>query len=87
MPNWEARNPSCPTSTSITPIGLRSLELTRELIANEEADATELKRLRKEMRDFEDTTLWALLVDTMQLDTAKHLTLLRFVERHATHRL
>lgn len=62
------------------------LELTRELIANEEADAAELKRLRKEMRDLEDTTLWALLVDTMQLDTAKHLTMLRFVERHATRR-
>jgi rubrerythrin len=62
------------------------LELTRQLIANEETDAVELKRLRKEMRDLEDTTLWALLVDTMQLDTAKHLTLLRFVERHAAHR-
>jgi hypothetical protein len=59
------------------------LALTREMIAGEEADALELKRLRKELRDVEDTTLWALLVDTMQLDTAKHLTMLRFIERQA----
>jgi FAD/FMN-containing dehydrogenase len=41
-----------------------------------------LKRLRKDLRDVEDTTLWALLVETMQLDTAKHITVLRFIERH-----
>ena len=58
------------------------LELTQQLIANEEKDAAELKRLRKDMRDFEDTTLWALLVETMQLDTEKHLTILRFVKHH-----
>ncbi|MGE0306548.1 MAG: hypothetical protein AB7Q27_12380 [Acidimicrobiia bacterium] len=62
------------------------LDVTRRLIANEEADAAELKRLRKDMRDLEDTTLWALLVDTMQLDTAKHLTILHFVEKHAKMR-
>ncbi len=62
------------------------LELTRRLIDNEERDAVELKRLRKELRDFEDTTLWSLLVETMQLDTAKHLTMLKFVEQHAKTR-
>ena len=59
------------------------LDVTRRLIANEEADAAELKRLRKNLRELEDTTLWALMVDTMQLDTAKHLAILRFVEKHA----
>jgi hypothetical protein len=62
------------------------LDLTRELIASEERDAAELKRLRKDLRDVEDTTLWALLVDTMQLDTAKHLTILHFVERQVKAR-
>lgn len=59
------------------------LALTRLLIANEEKDAKELKRLRKDLRDVEDTTLWALLVDTMQLDTDKHIAILKFVERHS----
>lgn len=59
------------------------LELTRALIANERQDAEELKRLRKELRDVEDTTLWALLVETMRLDTEKHLAILEFVEKHA----
>ena len=62
------------------------LELTRGLLANEENDALELKRLRKDLRDVEDTTLWALLVDTMQIDTAKHIAILKFVERHAKAR-
>jgi hypothetical protein len=59
------------------------LALTRELIKGEEDDLHELKGLRKELGDLEDTTLWALLVDTMRLDTEKHLTMLRFVEQHA----
>lgn len=58
------------------------LGLTRELIANEKKDAAELKRLRKELGDVEHTTLWALVVETMQADTAKHLSILRFVEKH-----
>ena len=56
--------------------------LTKELFDNEEHDAAELKRLRKEMKDFEDTTLWSLLVDVMQHDTAKHMAILKFVEKH-----
>ena len=59
-----------------------ALEVTRRLLANEEADAVELKRLRKDLRDVEDTTLWALLVETMQRDTEKHMAVLRFVEDH-----
>lgn len=60
----------------------RVLALTRELLENEEHDAAELKRLRKEMHDFQDTTLWSLLVEVMQHDTAKHLAILKFVEKH-----
>ena len=56
--------------------------LTKELLDNEEHDAAELKRLRKEMKDFEDTTLWSLLVEVMQHDTAKHQAILKFVEKH-----
>jgi rubrerythrin len=60
----------------------RVRSLTKELLENEEHDAVELKRLRKAMRDFEDTTLWGLLVDVMQHDTAKHVAILKFVQKH-----
>jgi hypothetical protein len=59
------------------------LDLTRALLARERADAKALDKLRKELRDVEDTTLWAVLVDVMRLDTEKHVTMLRFVEHAA----
>jgi hypothetical protein len=56
---------------------------TKRLLDHEKADAAELKRLRKELRDLEDTTLWVLLVDVMSRDTDKHIAILRFVQEHA----
>jgi len=58
------------------------LTATRELLANEREDLKELKLLRKELRDSKDVTLWSVLVELMELDTMKHITTLRFVERH-----
>lgn len=57
--------------------------VAKKLLDNERADAKELKRLRKEMHQLEDTTLWAVLVDLMLRDTEKHIALLRFVVDHA----
>ena len=59
------------------------LRMTRDLLAHERDDAAELKRLRKELRDVEDTTLWGLLVDIMARDTEKHIAILKFVVDHA----
>jgi hypothetical protein len=53
------------------------------LLAIEHDDDRELKRLRRELGDVEDTTLWALMVDLMRLDTAKHIRILEFLRRHA----
>jgi hypothetical protein len=53
------------------------------LLAVEREDETELRRLRKDLTDFEDTTLWPLLVDLMRLDTQKHIKILEFLRRHA----
>ncbi len=58
-------------------------ELTDELVALEQADIRELKKLQKGLRDLKDTTLWSLLVDLMERDTDKHIAMLRFVQKHA----
>lgn len=58
------------------------VELTRQLLDRERQDRRELNRLRRELRDFSDTTAWTLLIDTMLLDTEKHMQLLRFVLQH-----
>lgn len=57
-------------------------ELTGRLIAQEKADAKELERLRRELKDVKDTTMWVLLVKLMEADTAKHLEILNFVRHH-----
>lgn len=62
------------------------LALTRRLIEEEKQDVATLKQLRKQFDDVADTTLWALLVDTMRLDTEKHLAILKFVEKQARRR-
>ncbi|MBF6557651.1 MAG: hypothetical protein IVW52_16125 [Acidimicrobiales bacterium] len=59
------------------------LEMTERLLEREEGDSLELKRLRKELSDVEDTTLWGLLVELMERDTDKHIAILRFAQRHA----
>jgi hypothetical protein len=55
---------------------------TRELLAAEEEDKRELDRLKHELKPYADTTLWALLVDLMILDTEKHARILRFILEH-----
>ncbi len=61
------------------------LEVTGRLLKREENDLRELKRLRKELSDVKDTTLWGLLVELMERDTDKHIAILRFAHRHAKH--
>jgi rubrerythrin len=58
-------------------------EATDRLLESEKKDREELKELRHELRDFEDKTLWVLLVELMQRDTDKHIALIDFAQRKA----
>jgi rubrerythrin len=63
------------------------LEVTDRLIDFERDDKRSLRRLRRELHDVRDTSLWDLVVDAMQRDTDKHLAILGFLrERLATAR-
>ncbi len=62
------------------------LAQTKQLRQFEENDARHLEQLRKRLRPYADTTLWVLLVDLMLLDTKKHTTILKFLEKHKTAR-
>lgn len=62
----------------------RIVATTERLLEVEHQDAKELKRLAREMKDYRDTTLWGLLIDLMQDDTAKHIKILEFIRDHAT---
>jgi len=59
-------------------------EVTKRFLAAERADRKQLRTLRKELRPFRDTTMWSLLVEVMELDTAKHIRLLTFIRDHLT---
>ena len=59
------------------------LDATKRFLAVERDDAKHLRQLMRELHDVEDTTLWALLVRLMLLDTEKHIEILRFVQRRA----
>ena len=55
------------------------LAATEELLAAEQQDAVELKRLAKSLRRSSRRSLWPLLIDAMTRDTAKHEAILRFL--------
>ncbi|HET9733457.1 MAG TPA: hypothetical protein VFP54_12355 [Acidimicrobiales bacterium] len=59
------------------------IELGGRLAHHEEADLKALRIIRRDMDSVRDTTLWALLVRLMELDTEKHLEILDFARRHA----
>jgi len=57
-------------------------EVTAQFLAAERADQKQLRALRKELRPFRDSSLWALLVELMEHDTAKHIRVLTFMAEH-----
>jgi hypothetical protein len=61
----------------------RIMATTDRLLEVERADAKDLKRLAKDMKDVRETTLWGLLLELMQDDTAKHIKILQFIRDRA----
>jgi len=59
------------------------LRLTETLLGNERDDAKELRRLTSDLKQLKQESLWQLLVKLMEMDTAKHIEILRFVKRNA----
>jgi len=60
------------------------VELTDQLLERERDDAGALAELAETLDAVKDTTMWHLLVDLMQMDTAKHIRILEFVREHAS---
>ena len=58
------------------------VEETQALIKAEEQDRSEVRRMRRKFKAYEDTTLWPLIIDILLLDTEKHLEILRFISKH-----
>lgn len=75
-------HPQVPNLTG-RPVPEEVRELTTRLLAVERKDEDELKALRRELKRVANTTLWALLVDLMALDTEKHERILTFIIDHA----
>ena len=59
------------------------LRLTQTLLDRERTDAKELRHLASELKDLKQESLWQLLVHLMEMDTAKHIEILKFVKRGA----
>lgn len=59
------------------------LAQTKFLLASEEEDNRNLKRLAKELRDVQDTTIWQLMVRLIAHDNEKHRLILRFIRDRA----
>ncbi len=55
---------------------------TQALLAAERQDRRELQAFKKRLKDYEDTTLWGLLVELMLRDTDKHIAILTFIRQH-----
>lgn len=65
----------------------RIIGVTERLLADERGDLKKLKHLAKKLKDVRETTMWVLLIELMQADTAKHIKILEFIRDRATHPL
>ena len=84
MGEMRAEDEPIPSLRGLGPDRDRILAATDQLLAAEREDAKELQRFAKQLKEVRDTTLWVLLLDLMQADTAKHITILSFIRDRAS---
>jgi hypothetical protein len=58
---------------------VRIQRVTERLLEVEQDDLRELKDLAKRLKDFDNTTIWGLLIELMLDDTKKHIKILKFI--------
>jgi rubrerythrin len=76
--SWQHVGPSVPArGTGALPDDVR--HITERFLDAEYEDRRQLKTLRRELSPVEQTTLWALIVDLMALDTEKHIRILEAI--------
>lgn len=75
--------PVVPRLDNWGPDAERIVELSKELLEHEHADAVELHHLSNRLKVVKDNTMWQLLVRLMEMDTAKHIEMLAFAQHHA----
>ncbi len=60
--------------------GARLRDPTERFLAAEREESKKLAALRRELRPLRHQTLWPLLVELMEMDTAKHIRILEFLQ-------
>ncbi|HLX77611.1 MAG TPA: ferritin family protein [Acidimicrobiales bacterium] len=78
----EIFEPAVPELTE-TPLPLGLVGATLEMLAIEENDERELRRLASELVASPRQTMWPLLVEMLIADTEKHAAILRFILQRA----
>ena len=71
--------PPIPSLRGLYADRFRIQPLTEYLLKVERDDERELKDLAKRLKDFDNTTLWGLLIELMLDDTKKHIKILKFI--------
>ena len=82
-----ATYPRCPNIGNWGGDAASIVSLTETLLERERADAKELRQLASELKSVKQKSLWQLLIKLMEMDTAKHIEILKFVKRSATKSL
>lgn len=82
-PGYEASEVPDPTAIS-EESRLQLLAETRRFIDVEKDDEKDLRQLVADLRPVKTRTIWPLLVELMELDTEKHLRVLRRIEQMLT---
>jgi len=62
---------------------VRIQRVTERLLEVEHDDERELKDLAKRLKDFDNITLWGLLIELMLDDTRKHIKILKFIRERS----